>query len=423
MRGRGIVSGIVVLALGVACGDDGSGAGTDTDASTAATMPTTTAPCVTDCTSSTDPSTGTAPTTDPSEGSTASTTAPEESSGGSSTGEPVMGPLRLYVSGGGGITVWDVDDATGALTSVETVDLMTEVGPLAIDPSNNFLYAALTQQESVQAFSIDQTTGALTDIDTTGVGHFPVYLAVDRTGNWLFTADFGADLMEVYPIDDAGAVGDTASESRSTSARPHAIFSDDSNQFVFVPCRDAALVEQYVFDETTGTVTPNDPATASAPGGTGPRHLVIHPDGTQAYLAGEFNSTINVFDYDAVAGTMTFVEALSSLPEGFNGENTTADIHVTPDGSAVYISNRGHDSLAMFGVGGGTLTPLGHAPTEPRPREFGLTPYGRHVYAAGQDSGMLASYVVQGDGTLVAGKTYAVGSNPLWVVSAELPPG
>jgi 6-phosphogluconolactonase len=149
---------------------------------------------------------------------------------------------------------------------------------------------------------------------------------------------------------------------------------------------------------------------------------VIHPAGTHAYLAGETDSTVNIFAYDAAAGTMSFLEAVSSLPRDFVGDNTTADIHVTPDGSFVYISNRGHDSLAMFEVAGDSLTPLGHAPTEPRPREFGLTPDGRFVYVAGQDSGMLASYVVQADGTLAAGDVYPVGGNPLWVVGAELPP-
>ena len=414
MRGRAIIM-LVALA---ACGDDGSPAATDTDLTMSPTS--TSSPCTTECTTSSSDSSGTPETSESS--STASTTTPDESSDGTSTGEPVMGPLRLYVAGGGGITVWDVDDASGGLTAIETVDLQTEVGPLAIDPSNRFLYAARTQEQSITAFTIDQATGALAEINTVGVGHLPVYLATDRTGGWLLTADFGADLLQIYPLEGSGAVGEEPSESLNTSPRPHAIFTDDTNGFVFVPCRDASHVEQYIFDASTGTVTPNDPPTAAVPGGTGPRHMVIHPDGTQAYLAGEFNSTVNIFDYDAAAGTLTFVEAVSSLPKGFGEDNTTADIHVTPDGSFVYISNRGHDSIAMFSVANGTLEPLGHAPTEPRPREFGLTPYGRHVYSAGQDSGMLASYVVQPDGTLAAGEVYPVGAGPLWVVAAELPP-
>ena len=68
------------------------------------------------------------------------------------------------------------------------------------------------------------------------------------------------------------------------------------------------------------------------------------------------------------------------------------------------------------------MVPRGTPPTEPRPREFENDPSGRYVFAAGQDSGRVASYTIdQGSGMLTAGPVYDVGPNPLWVLAIALP--
>jgi 6-phosphogluconolactonase len=99
-------------------------------------------------------------------------------------------------------------------------------------------------------------------------------------------------------------------------------------------------------------------------------------------------------------------------------------VHITPDGRFLYVSNRGHDSLAMYAIdqASGLPVAMGYAPTEPRPREFEVDPRSRYVYAAGQDSGRVASYAIdQTSGMLTAGAVYDVGPNPLWVLAIELP--
>jgi 6-phosphogluconolactonase len=115
---------------------------------------------------------------------------------------------------------------------------------------------------------------------------------------------------------------------------------------------------------------------------------------------------------------------VSTLPDGVpGGDNTCADIHITPDGAHLYVSNRGHDSLAAFAVSGNgsTLTSRGHTETEARPREFEISPRGRYLFAAGRDSNMMASYTRQNDGQLVPGPVYDVGTEPLWVLAVEIP--
>jgi len=324
------------------------------------------------------------------------------------------------VAGGNAVSVWDANDA-GALTEVQRVDQGTNVGPLA-DYAAQFLYAARTGEQSVAAFSIDPVTGALTEVGVTPVGHTPVYLSVDATGSWLLSADFGADLVEIRPLEADGTVGDTPSQSMTVQSRPHAIEFDPAGTNVFVPHRDSNLIEQYTFDDTTGTLAANDPPSVAAPDGAGPRHIAFAPDASYAYVVNEFASSVTAYAYDAAAGVLTQGDTVSALPPGFKGDNTGADIHVSVDGAYVYASMRGDDSLAVFAAGGdGSLTYQTNIPTEPRPRDFGLDPFGNFLYAAGQDSGLLAGYTIEADGNLTAGATYDVGANAQWVLGVELP--
>lgn len=328
------------------------------------------------------------------------------------------GSLRLYVSAKKRmIVVYAVDEESGELTEVENKRRARgQIGPLVTNPSNSTLYAA-TDWKSLQSYAIDPQTGELDETGLVRVGYEAVYLDTDRTGEYLLTADMANDRIEIYSIAD-GPIEEEPVASVKTCARPHSVVVDANNAFVFVPCRDGDAIAQFKFDAETGTVTPNDPPEVALPEGTGPRHLVISSDGARAYVSGETNSTLNVFDYDHGAGQLAFVEALSTIPDGY-GDNTTADVHITPDDDTVYVSNRGHDSIAVFDVGAGERRAL--TPTEAMPREFALTPSGRFLYAAGQSSGKLASYEVKDDGTLEAGETYEVGTQAVWVLPVELP--
>ena len=402
------------------CGDS-SGGGGGTSQSTTATS----TGCVADDCPTSDPpgrtTSNTVTTTGVGESTAAGVTSVGSTDESSTTGDEADGPMVLYVAGGGRVSVWDIAE-DGTLTERSAAELGETVGPLAVDPSRAHLYAAVLPEQSIHAFSIDPGTGDLTEIDTLELDHTPVYVTIDRSDAHLLTAGFSEDILEVYPIEAAGTLGDTPTQSQTTAARPHLILVDPSNEHVFVPCRDADVVQHYLYDAVAGTLSAAEPPAASVPDGTGPRHLVLAPDGEQAFLSGEFNSTLNIFDYEASMGMLTFDRALSTLPEGFEGENTTADVEITPSGRAVYVSNRGHDSLARFNRdAAGGVEAQGQVPTEARPREFDITPDGHFTFVAGRDTGMLASYTIGEDGSLDPGPVYDVGSDPRWVLAVELP--
>lgn len=99
------------------------------------------------------------------------------------------------------------------------------------------------------------------------------------------------------------------------------------------------------------------------------------------------HATVTVFAHDQLRGNLREVQTVPTLPTGFKGENTSADIHVSPDGRFLYCSNRGHDSIAAFKINplNGELTFLAHESTGGKtPRNFAIDPTGGFLLVANQ---------------------------------------
>jgi 6-phosphogluconolactonase len=153
----------------------------------------------------------------------------------------------------------------------------------------------------------------------------------------------------------------------------------------------------YRLDPAAAKLTPNDPPAAAVPPGGGPRHLSFHPSGKYAYVNNELNGSVTAFAWDAERGALKQIHTVPTLPADFAGkaDNTTAQILVHPSGKFVYVSNRGHDSIAAFTVdeGTGKLTAAGHAPTGGKtPRNFNIDPTGKWMIVANQATDSLVLF-------------------------------
>jgi 6-phosphogluconolactonase len=246
---------------------------------------------------------------------------------------------------------------------------------------------------------------------TDGTGN-PVYLAVAHGDEVLVSAYFGDDRVKTHDV--SGAPPHDELDSIPTNDEPHAALIGPTGARVYVPHRNGNVTSWYDV-AADGTLGMGD--TLGAEAGVGPRHISFTPSGAYAYVINEYADSVS--SHRVLAdGALERFQTITTLPMGVAGDsNTCADVHVTPDGRFLYGSNRGHDSLAMFSIGGdGTLTSLGTISTEARPREFDVSPDGRFVVAAGQDSGALQSYRVEDDGTLTSVDRLDVGPNPLWVI-------
>jgi 6-phosphogluconolactonase len=155
----------------------------------------------------------------------------------------------------------------------------------------------------------------------------------------------------------------------------------------------------YRLDTTTGKLQSNG-TTAVAPPGGGPRHIVFSADSRYAYVNNEIGSSVTAYSYDAGNADFSSLQTLSTLPDGFNGTNSTAEIAIHPNGRFVYVSNRGHDSIAVFAVdaASGLLRTLGHVSTQGNtPRNFAIDPSGTYLYAANQGTDSIVQFRIDGE--------------------------
>ncbi len=333
--------------------------------------------------------------------------------------------LLVSVSGEQRVARFAMDEATGELTPGDGFAVNGAPGPMTISPDGRTLFVSLRSTHRVASYRIEPSGfSPLSEIDIGGSGTF---VATDRTGRFLFSASYGEGRVAVHRIAEDGSLGEQV-QSIETAKDAHCVVVDRSNRFVFVPHTGPEKIFQFVFDEKTGRLTPNpaghvdtsDPAAQHEP-----RHLWFHPTKDIAYVSMEGGSEMGVFRFDPEQGTLTSMgEFLNTLPSDFSGENTTADIELTPDGRYAYVSNRGHNSLAGFRIdatsgGGQSLLPP-TTPTADTPRSFNIHSSGKWLYAAGQGSGELVAYRLNDDGSLTPFQTLLVGESPAWVQVVSL---
>ena len=194
------------------------------------------------------------------------------------------------------------------------------------------------------------------------------------------------------------------------------------NGLLYVPHRDS-MTTWWLRLNGDGTLTMEGALASEA--GAGPRHIAFHPNGMYAYVVNEYADSVSAHTIGADGALTRFQTEPGLAAEDTAETNSAADVHITDDGRFVYCSQRGDDSIARFAVSAadGSLSRLGNTPTEPRPREFELTPGGGYLLALGQDSGAMAIYRIEDDGDLSPLSTVALGTSLRWAIAvAEATP-
>jgi 6-phosphogluconolactonase len=126
------------------------------------------------------------------------------------------------------------------------------------------------------------------------------------------------------------------------------------------------------------------------PPGYGPRHLVTDAAGSTIYVVNELASSVAVLVKEKHTGRWAVLQTVSTLPDGWTGENLCAAIQLSPDGRHLYCSNRGHDSLVWFQVSDvdGSLADGDWISSSGRtPRSFCFDKRGRVCVVTNQNSG------------------------------------
>lgn len=322
--------------------------------------------------------------------------------------------VGTYTSGRSeGIYLLRLNLASGELRHVGLTKGVVNPSYLTLDRHGRRLYAVNELDEfegkksgAVSAFAVDRTTGNLTFLNRQPThGGSPCYVSLDASGRFLLVANYVGGSVAVLPLRGDGSLGEATdvehyrgsgvNPQRQEAPHAHCILPDPTGRHIYSCDLGTDRVMVFRFDAQRGRLIHAAQGSAQLKPGSGPRHLTFDPGGRRAYVLNELNSTVTAFAHDPSSGALRELQTLPILPDDFKGENTAADIHLSPEGKFLYCSNRGHDSIAAFSVGArtGELSFVAHTPTGGKtPRNFAIDPTGAFLLAANQNSDSILTF-------------------------------
>jgi 6-phosphogluconolactonase (cycloisomerase 2 family) len=359
--------------------------------------------------------------------------------------------VGTYTPNGGGIYLFRIDPGTAALTQLQVIGDIRNPTWLAINPAQTHLYA-VSETDSYQgvrggavvSYAIDSDTLQLRRVGAVSSGGTaPSYASVHPSGKFVFVANYGGGSVAVLPVGSDGALGEATDVRPSVGPRHHVVraVKDPPGQFAasdhegphvhmvsadpggqFVIANDAGLDLTLVwrFDPAAGRLLPAAMPVVAAPPGCAPRHFAFHPNGRWFYNLYEHDARVAVYDYDSSRGGLKIKQTVSSLPSKFAGSNLASEIILTADGRFLYVSNRLHNAITIFGVGeDGQLHSLSelwvHADS---PRNLCIDPSGTILYSCNQRGDSITSFHLNATtGALTfTGRFEAVGSAAMMTI-------
>ena len=328
-----------------------------------------------------------------------------------------------------GIYVSRMDAGTGILSAPELAMEVQSPNYLAVSPDGRFLIAATRPSGAegfVNSYAIIRPGGRLESIDEKSAGGAgPCHVSVDATGRTVLVANYNGGSVKSFRIGPDGRLTDgTFMQHEGSSVNPGRQSGPHAHCFVPAPQGGFALacdlgtdrIMVYRLDPADAALLANEPAFATVPPGSGPRHLVFSSDGTRVYVVNEMACTLSTFAWDASRGVLEMRETISLLPVGVEIESSfsAAAIVASPDGRSVFATVRGHDSVSVFAADAeGDLSLVENVPCGGQtPRGLGIDPTGRWLLVGNQKSNLVSVFEIDANigGLNVTGRTLSIGS-------------
>jgi 6-phosphogluconolactonase len=305
-----------------------------------------------------------------------------------------------------GIYTCRFDPESGALTVVDSATDIANPSFLCISPDKKQLYAVAETGGTpdqpfggVAAYRINENGKLLKINEVTSYGVAPCHVSTDRSGKFVFVANYVTGNVLSFGIRPDGGLTGPLDMVQHPGEQPwaHMIVPAPDNSSVWAVDKGADRIFQYLLSPDGKLKLQRSQATAK---GAGPRHLDFNQMAPQQFaVINELNSTVNYYRQEN-DGSVTILDSVSTLPAGFSGENSCADLHFHPNGRFLYGSNRGHDSIVIFAVDAetGKLEMLGHQSTLGKfPRNFLITPDGKWLLAANQNSDTVSAFRIDAE--------------------------
>lgn len=337
------------------------------------------------------------------------------------------------------IDIFLLDTDSGELTPSGSYQADHEVQCLAVSPDGDMLYAALrSAPSSVLALTVDRTNGSLTPA---GNGELPAgmaYLSVTPDGRYLLAASYSDHLVSVTALGDDGGAGAAPASVESPGRHAHAVLPSPDGRFAYATSLGEDRVAWWPLDPESGTLQAAQRGQVAAEPGSGPRHLRFSASGERLYVLHEMSGDITVYARDTVSGALTEIARVSAIapdlglvpgrirngtgPEPDSNAVWCAELQLTPDGKFLYATERSSSTIAALTVDeeSGTLTYLGHTPTQTQPRGMNISPDGRWLLACGEVSNGVSVYRIEADGSLALAGRRTSSAGPRWFEFSSL---
>lgn len=275
---------------------------------------------------------------------------------------------------------------------------------VAISADKNYLYsvAAGDGEGGISAYRIDKDTGSLERMNQALTeGTSPCYVEANKAGDLVVASYYHRGTVEAHLVNEDGSLQPRSSfiqhegsgPNKERQEKPHVHFSGFTPDGKYVIVVDLGTDQIVTYSSRNGEL--QKVASLSVQPGSGPRHIAFHPNGRFAYVMTELSNEVIVLAYDEETGRFTELQYISTIPAEFTENSQGAAIHVTKDGRFVYVSNRGHNSIAAFRIdeSSGKVELVDYFSTEGNwPRDFVLDPTEQYVICANERSHNLVLY-------------------------------
>lgn len=316
----------------------------------------------------------------------------------------VIGYIGTYTKGNSeGIYSFELDYSKEKITEVNVGAKLDNPTYLNLDKSGKYLFAVAKQGENggVVSYTVNQESGALTKKDEIYTeGSSPCYVSTLRN-EWITSSFYHRGSLEAYKLSNEGSfTGTIAVATHSGSGpnperqeKPHVHYSEFTPDGKYIAVCDLGIDQLVTYKLESENLV--EAHRLHLKPGSGPRHLVFHPNGEYAYLMTELSNEVIVLQYDQAEGSFKELQYISTIPNDFTENSQGSAIHISKDGRFVYAANRGHNSIAIFAVNqeNGKLEFVDYTPTNGDwPRDFVLDPTDEYVLVSNQNSSNLVLY-------------------------------
>ncbi|RFU64865.1 lactonase family protein [Peribacillus glennii] len=312
----------------------------------------------------------------------------------------LKGYIGTYTKGDSeGIYAFTLDTENGMLSKTSLAARLENPTYVTVSKDNRNLFAVVKEDASggAAAYSLDEQTGELSLINSKVTeGASPCHIDVDRAKRNIVTANYHRGTVESYTIEnEEGSLNATGSviqhegtgPDKERQEKPHVHYSGFTPDERYIAVVDLGTDRIVTYRLSDGKLT--EVQSLNVKPGSGPRHLVFHPNGKYAYAMTELSNEVIVLAYNREEGSFEELQYISAIPNDFTENSQGSAIRISNDGRFVYAGNRGHDSIALFAVNqdSGELAFIEHTSTEGNwPRDFEIDPTGKFVVASNQES-------------------------------------